>query len=196
MPEVSIWQGSSLSICESLFPGLSCLRTASGNINPGVQAWLTCWLKDALQTAHKARGHVINSLTDTEGAISGILEVKEFWKELKLDIMALTMKKVTALTKQLGKCTTALSWTMRKVDEDLLKTNELAKSAPEADMAARWEKLSDAAKKMKWAGWAYGQVEAFVNAPRTPDKHREIDLSSLSNETLKTASTHGFILHC
>ncbi|KAJ7725507.1 hypothetical protein B0H14DRAFT_3169646 [Mycena olivaceomarginata] len=43
-------------------------------------------------------------------------------------------------------------------------------------------------KKIEWAGWAYGQVEALVNRVRPQNKKREIDLTILQNETLKAAS--------
>ncbi|KAJ7795494.1 hypothetical protein B0H14DRAFT_2620913 [Mycena olivaceomarginata] len=67
------------------------------------------------------------------------------------------------------------------------KTN-LGDDANDAEMAARWELLTDNAKKIEWAGWAYGQVEVLINRVRPQNKKREIDLTVLQNETLKAAS--------
>ncbi|KAJ7081677.1 P-loop containing nucleoside triphosphate hydrolase protein [Mycena epipterygia] len=190
MPEVSVWQTHFGSICDQLFPEVSGLRTGTGNINMPVQTWLQCWLKESLQTARKARTRMIGARTATEAEITAILK-KDFWREHTLDAASLDMKKLTILNTKLAKWTAQLSWTMKQSDEDLLKSNELAEEATEVDMAARWKRLSDDAKKMEWAGWAYGQVEAIVNSVRPTDKRREMDISTLPNETLKAAIRHG-----
>ncbi|KAJ7824417.1 hypothetical protein B0H14DRAFT_3874896 [Mycena olivaceomarginata] len=101
------------------------------------------------------------------------------------------MKTVTALNKSLVKWTSQLGWTMKRSDEDSLKENELGDDTNDAEMAARWELLTDNAKKIEWAGWAYGQVEVLINRVRPQNKKREIDLTILQNETLKAAIQHG-----
>lgn len=50
MPQVRLWPTHFSSICEILFTDVAGLITADSNINPPVQAWLQCWLKDILHS--------------------------------------------------------------------------------------------------------------------------------------------------
>lgn len=189
MPDVSVWQTHYGAICDELFPDLSGLRTGTGNINRTMQYWVVCWLKESLQTARKTRTRMIKGLAATEGEIARILG-PDFWRDHVLNLAALDMKKVASLSKQLGRWTAQLGWTMKQSDEESRKDNELAEDSSEAEMASRWQRISDASKKMEWAGWGFGQVETLVNSLRHQNKRRELDLTTLANPILKAASKY------
>lgn len=187
IPEVRVWQPHLGNILDALFPDLAGLRTATGNINGEAQTWVQCWLKESLNNTRKVKDRLVDRLSTTESAIAALLG-PNFWRAHDLDLGSLEMKTVTALNRSLVKWTSQLGWTMKKSDEDSLKENELGDDANDAEMAARWELLTDNAKKIEWAGWAYGQVEVLINRVRPQNKKREIDLTILQNETLKAAS--------
>ncbi|KAJ7788688.1 P-loop containing nucleoside triphosphate hydrolase protein [Mycena olivaceomarginata] len=175
IPEVRVWQPHLGNILDALFPDLAGLRTATGNINGEAQTWVQCWLKESLNNTRKVKDRLVDRLSTTESAIAALLG-PNFWRAHDLDLGSLV------------KWTSQLGWTMKKSDEDSLKENELGDDANDAEMAARWELLTDNAKKIEWAGWAYGQVEVLINRVRPQNKKREIDLTILQNETLKAAS--------
>ncbi|KAJ7247693.1 hypothetical protein C8J57DRAFT_1240631 [Mycena rebaudengoi] len=79
--EVQLWHTHFHTICDELFPDCEQLKTRTGNLNPHVKVWLQLWLKEALQTAHKLRDHMLKTLTTTESSIESLLG-PQFWTKL------------------------------------------------------------------------------------------------------------------
>ncbi|KAJ7511063.1 P-loop containing nucleoside triphosphate hydrolase protein [Mycena galericulata] len=190
IPDVDVWTPNLVLICNELFPDVKGLVTETNNVDNRIRTWIQCWLSESLHGMRKLQDRSIKRLGATEAELASILQPK-FWQTHTFDLHSLTISDVTKLNKSLSKWSSQLEWTMKKSDEDKLKENELAEDATETQMADRWSKLSDGGKKVEWAGWAYGQVEALVNSKRPANKQKEIDLTVLTNDVLKAAIQHG-----
>jgi hypothetical protein len=187
MPQAHVWDPHHAKICRALFPELSGLETATGNVASELKTWLIVWLTDYIQASRKIKERMETSLNTTQKAIESILGL-DFWQTHVLNIPDLTMPKVTALNRLLTKWTDQIEWTMTLADEEDRLKKQLGPDPSPDQIRDRWATLSNSAKRVEWAGYAYGQTEAIVNSCRRRGSARkEIELDLVS-DTLKTAS--------
>ncbi|KAJ6449488.1 hypothetical protein C8R45DRAFT_947412 [Mycena sanguinolenta] len=191
MPPARVWDPHHAKICTELFPDLTGLETATGNIVDELRSWLVAWLSDHIHTSRKAKERMEKSVHTTEGGIGRILG-PNFWQTHVLDISGLKMPVVTALNRLLLKWADQLEWSITLAEENNRLQLQLGPDASPEQIRARWETLSDSAKRVEWAGYAYGQTESIVNRVRRhKSAHKEIELDLLVSDTLKTAILHG-----
>ncbi|KAJ7720266.1 hypothetical protein B0H16DRAFT_1738937 [Mycena metata] len=194
MPHAHVWDPHHAKICMELFPELPGLETPTGNVAEELTTWLVAWLTDYIHTSRKIKEQMEKSPNTTQRTIEGILG-PNFWQTPVLDVSGLKMPNVTALNRLLIKWTDQIEWTITLADEEGRLKKQLGPDPSPQEISARWATLSDSAKMVEWAGYAYGQTEAIVNGVRRQGSVRkEIELEILVSDTLKTAILHGRML--
>ncbi|KAJ7720253.1 hypothetical protein B0H16DRAFT_1738922 [Mycena metata] len=194
MQHAHVWDPHHAKICMELFPELPGLETPTGNVAEELTTWLVAWLTDYIHTSRKIKERMEKSPNTTQRTIEGILG-PNFWQTPVLDVSGLKMPNVTALNRLLIKWTDQIEWTITLADEEGRLKKQLGPDPSPQEISARWATLSDSAKMVEWAGYAYGQTEAIVNGVRCQGSVRkEIELEILVSDTLKTAILHGRML--